>query len=326
MVTTGPESTPRHQIDPQFRARCNALFDSWQSGVVPFHKISDGLRDLKHEALAENNPANQGAVELISGIIQGYRGNLDESIVHFERARELFEASALPERVATCTLNIGESYRLKGSFPRARRYFQTAYEVAQRLGSTAGQVVALTNEGQTLLSMGDLYAARQALEEAASLSQEPWGDDERDERNRLDNLCEIYYALSAIFLQEGQLRQAWEHARKSYDIATRLSQPLRLGYANRAVASVISEMGESPDPAFENNPDMYFDGALAVFREVKAEGELARTFYAHGRSLLKRGDRRAAARKLQQATVIFSRLGMADDAARAADAQLGLNR
>ena len=53
-----------------------------------------------------------------------------------------------------------------------------------------------------------------------------------------------------------------------------------------------------------------------------AEGELAKTMYEHGRSLMRRDKKMPAARKLQQAMVIFTRLGMVDDAAKAAEAQL----
>ncbi len=43
---------------------------------------------------------------------------------------------------------------------------------------------------------------------------------------------------------------------------------------------------------------------------------------AHARCLAGHGRRTTAARKLQQAMIIFTRLGMTDDAAQAAEAQL----
>lgn len=95
------------------------------------------------------------------------------------------------------------------------------------------------------------------------------------------------------------------------------------GYANRALAEIISVNPVPPmDKRFVNDPNVYFQAANDAFLEIHAEGEVARTIYAHALSLLRAGRQMMAARKLQLAMIIFTRLGMVDDAARAAETQL----
>jgi len=51
----------------------------------------------------------------------------------------------------------------------------------------------------------------------------------------------------------------------------------------------------SPDANFSAGPDYYFEAALEAFREINAEAEMARTMFAHARSLNVRGRRTTAA-------------------------------
>jgi tetratricopeptide (TPR) repeat protein len=289
---------------------------------LPFSQAFAQIEALKKEAVAAGHLANQGGVELTIGIMQGIRANLNESIACFERARDLFEKVNNTERATVCTLNIGESYRLKGNFTQAHRYFHAAYEAAQTLSDHKSQVTALANEGQMLISMKRYDEALQALESALALGQQSWGDDPRDERRRKDNLCEIHHALAGLYLQAGQPEKAWGHAKESLLLAQELQQAYRLGFAYRAIAEVLTDLKSPPEDGFSSDPDEYFQLAMAAFRDFKAEGELAKTMFMHGKSLAKRGKRMAGARKFQQAMVIFTRLGMVDDAAKSAEMQL----
>jgi hypothetical protein len=61
---------------------------------------------------------------------------------------------------------------------------------------------------------------------------------------------------------------------------------------------------------------------LEQFKQVKAEAEVGKTLFAQGKSFAKRNRRNSAGRLFQQAIVIFTKLGMNDDAAKAAEEQL----
>jgi tetratricopeptide (TPR) repeat protein len=169
-----------------------------------------------------------------------------------------------------------------------------------------------------LLSMGQLDAAREDLLESYRLSLDFAPDS--DERTSLQ--CELHHALTLLYLLQENLQAAWQEAKQAYQVANQVPQPLEKGFANRAVAEVVTALNTAPDEGFSDDPDIYYQAANEAFYEINAEGEMARTMFAHAKSLAQRGRRMTAARKLQHAMIIFTRLGMIDDAAKAAEVQL----
>ncbi len=311
---------PDPEPTPEFYARCQAIFEQWEAGDLPFKEAVDQMTALGREAAQSGHLANQGRVELLLGILQGYRANLDASITHFERARDLFERAGNRRRAIGCVLNLGETYRLKGNFSRARQLFRAAYDGAKELGAVDTQTIAAYNEGQLLMSMEHYESARVAIEKAHTLAdlitQRP--------DQRLNLLCETEASLALVHLHLKQTAHAWDYAWRALQQARDRNQPIQLGVANRAMGEVLSALGELPpeaDPSLSSDPDEYFRIANEAFQEIKAEGELARTMYAQAMSLAARGKGMTAARKLQQAMIIFTKLGMTDDAAKAAHAQ-----
>lgn len=316
---TTPQQFP--EIPEDFRDELNDIYHAWHDGTMTF---SEALKQLETvRGTVGDDEMKQAALDNILGIIYGYRSSFDMSIKYFTSARQHFEkAGALP-RVVTCDLNLGESYRLRGNFTKARSYFHYAYEGAKQYGSIRAQTTALTNEGQLWMSMNSPDKARSVLEQALELSVTPWtAIDERPDADvvRADNTCEIHHALAEICLIEGNPEQAWQHALQSRYYAEQIDRPIRIGYANRALGIVITDLFPVSDT--ENDPDTYFKTATKAFRKVKAEGEIAKTMYAHAMSLAKRGNKRRAGQLLQQAMITFTKLGMTNDAAKAAQAQL----
>jgi tetratricopeptide (TPR) repeat protein len=303
---------------PEFYARSIAILNRWQSGELPFDEAEQNLVEMNQEALSANHLANQGRVEQILGVMQGYRGNLNVSIHHYERARAFFIQVGNPLRIAICDLNLGESYRFKGDFNRARSLYERAYEAAKNLANLENQAYAIGNKGQMLLSMGQLVAARADLMESYRLSEQF----QPDSNTRSSLQCELHHALTLLYLLQEDTASAWNEARRAYEIAFEVGRPLEKGYANRAVAEVVTALSAAPEDGFSDDPDGYFQAANEAFYGINAEGEIARTMFAHARSLARRGRRMTAARKLQHAMIIFTQLGMIDDAAKAAEVQL----
>jgi hypothetical protein len=137
-------------------------------------------------------------------------------------------------------------------------------------------------------------------------------------------LCEVYHGLAVIFLNDGDVHAAWKKAKLALRTARTINQPLAVGQASRTMGEVLTTLEAPPEDVggeFSVDPDEHFKASVAAFEELDSEGEVARTLHAHARSLAKRGKRVPAARKLQQAMLVFARLGMVDDAAKAAEAQ-----
>jgi len=315
-------SLPQNEPTPEFNARCIAVLDNWESGSLPFKDAMDQMNTLGQEAKERDCLPDQGRVELLLGIMQGYRANLDASISHFERARNLFERAGNRRRAIMAVLNLGESYRLKGNFTRARQLFRAAYEGAKELGVVETQTIAAYNEALMLHSLGHPESAKNLLEKALQLAT-GIPDDRMDQRIELT--CECQAALAEVYLKLNKPAEAWKMCLAAYNLACEIKQPLQMGSVHRSLGEVLTALTFLPNDApaaMSSEPDDHFRTATEAFQEIKADGEVARTMYVHALSLAERGRSMTAARKLQQAMIIFTRLGMADDAAKAAKAQM----
>lgn len=321
MVATRPIHD--QEPTPEFNERCLVILQQWETGTLPFQQAAQQLAKLEHEA--GNHLANLGRVEVLLGVMQGYRGNLNICIQHFQKARDLYAEVGNEARVIKCDLNLGEAFRQKGDFTRARTLFQAVYEASGRFGDLPTQTMAIGNAGQMLLSMKQLDAAEDALKEAIALA-EKWPVESENEK--MGVLCEVHHALAVVYLARRQTEFALDHAQKSLNAARLSQQPLNVGFANRTMGEVMTAFDATPkellDEGFSADPGDYFRAALEAFTEMDAQGERARTMHAHAKSLAKQGRRIAAARMLQQAMLTFAELGMVDDSAKAAESQAAI--
>lgn len=305
---------------PEFNRKCLDLLHRWERGEVSFKDTIATINSYQQEAASAGHIANQGRAEHMLGYVQHYRGNLNTSIQHYERARMLYRRAGNLKRAAAIDLNQGENYRFKGDFGKALRLYRAAYDAARSLDTADIQTMAAANEGLVLLTIGEYDDAQQAFEESLRLAEQ-WTDN-RDQLPGL--LCEVYHGMTIVALRQNNVGVAREAAQLTMQMAQETGQPLHLGFAHRAIAEVITEAASKPDPRLDNDSDEHYRAALEAFREINAEAEMARTMHMHALSLGKRGRRTTAARKLQQVMIIFTRLDMVDDAARAAEAQLAM--
>lgn len=314
-------------VTPELNAVSAQIISQWEDGRMTYAEAVRQL-DILKEAYREH-PNDIGQIEYRRGAIEALRGSYNASIQHLEIAREHFMRGGLRARVVACHLNIGETYRRKGNFIRARQYFRIGYEAALELNHREMQVICRINEAQMLLAQGHDQQVETLLLECYELASEPFpADPDRDpdrmERSRLNHLTETTSTLTQLYLQRGDLEQAWRYAYESYLFAGSLHIPKLLGAAWRVMGNVVTRLQAEPMPDMPADPDHYYQQALALFDEVKSESETARTFMAQGSSMAERGLRTRANRKLGQAVALFTQLGMVDDAAKAAEEQLRL--
>ena len=305
--------------DEAFRKKCNDVVSQWEAGEISFRDVIIHLDGFRQEAVDSGHLANEAHVESQLGYVQHYRGNLPISTKHYDRSRVLFERLGSNRRVMILDLNRGENYRMKGDLREALRLYRTVQTIAEEQAALPVQAMATVNEALVLLEQQKYEDAREILEKVRALILK---HDGTINTNWGTIYCELYSSMATIHLHTGDMDAAWDMAHKAWLVANRSTHPVHMGHANRIMAQVIEHMEEVPDPAFGDSPDVYFNKAVESFREIKADAEVARTMYLHALSLAQRGRRTAAARKLQQAMVIFTRLGMVASAARAAEAQL----
>lgn len=318
-MTTAFSNQPILEPDEQFDAACLAFIERWEHGELPASQTLEHLQELKQSAYQNGELANQGRAEHLLGYVHHYMGNLTTSIEHYERARRLFLRCNNRRRMAMMDLNQGENYRLKGEYQRARRLYHSAYEASTELDDLRMQATSLTNEGLVLISIKDYKSAKLTLDKAYALTEHYTPE----MAGRAGLRCEIYQGLALVALFHEDAPNAWNYARQSLSNALEENQAISIGFAWRILGDVVTLMETPPsDPELPDNPDDYYRNALDSFRDIHAEGEVGRTLFSHAKSLAQRGRKRPAAQLFREAMVIFTRLGMIEDAAKAAEAQL----
>lgn len=336
MAQVGDTNQNFQEVDAEFRVQTNKIYDQWHSGELDFKQAIDTLLQLETQQSSVGQFAHQGVVENVIGMMYGYRANLDMSIRHFARARDMFERANNTEQTIRAVMNLGESYRLKGDFSRARQFFRTAYDQAEALGILTTMAFAASNEGYLLLSLNQFDAAKEMFDKAILHCEH--GD--FDEKLRLEIASAAQQGLVTYYLRVNDDSAAWQSAVHSLDLAREHGQPYVIALAYRTMGEALTGIGTTPqapeeigvpepqnqDPAATNemlgDPDMYFQLAIEMFQDIKADGEIARTIYAQGQSLMLRGQKVTAGRKFQQAMLMFTKLGMKDDATKAAQAKM----
>ena len=287
---------------------------------MPVRDTIAALWKAKQEAQITRFLANVGYAEHMLGYIEHLRGNLESSIEHYTQAHALFNRVSNQKFAAHMSLNLAENYRYKGDYDRVLEIYQEVYEIMESLDEVRLQTFAILNQAMTLLDLGEFSNAHRALVRTVAL-MERWPDD-LDQKD--DVWCEINYGLALVHLEQDNPHRAWECAQVALEMAQKEMQPWALGYAYRVIGILVSRLGTVPDESLSTDPDDHFKKSMLSFRVINAEAEYARTMFIQARSLGRRSERMEAVRKFQQAMLIFNRLGMIDDAARAAEAQLEL--
>ena len=309
----------RSNPSADFLSRSTPIMNQWESGNLSFEETLIQLDILRREALEAQHYANQAQIEIMIGVMYGFRGEMDTAVQQFRAARLLFEEAGNKERVLLCDTNIAEAYQNKGNLVRARQIYNTAYLEAKRIKSLRVQAIAISKIGSIALLQGAVEQAIPALEEGEALAQQS------DQRERiLGLLCEIYRDLVRAYLMQDQPDRAWEAARKGLRTAQENGERVNRGRANRAIGELLTALGKPPDDledGFSTDTDVYFQAAITYFSEMKADLDLAQTLRAHGESMAKRGQAVSGARKVQQAARIYERLGLMNEAAKATELQ-----
>jgi tetratricopeptide (TPR) repeat protein len=311
------------QVDPHFQAELNGIVFQWQSNHLSYKDALEAIEALRQRTVRENAPVHEGLIENSLGIVEGIRSNLGKSLTHFETSRRIFENCGARSRIGNASLNIGETHRIRGNFQRARTYFQEAYEIAKQHDEIGIQAIALANEAQIWCSLRQYDSAYDLLLKAEALCQHPWQADEpeRMTRGRLSCECEVHHAFVDVYLYRQNIQDAVQHAQRGLELAQQVGDALIIGMANRAMGNALTAL-HAHDNSY--NPDDYFRAAINSFNEIKAEGDVGKTLLAQGKSMAERGRKRSAAQLFQRAMEIFTRAGMTNDAAMAAEAQLSV--
>ena len=221
----------------------------------------------------------------------------------------LFQELGDQRNTAAMLSNLGETARAGGDYQTAAELYERALTIARRIDNRGNELIYLTNLSAAKLGLLQFASAEKDLRQVIQQTSTP----------NSCTLSEAYTFLSEACCGQGQFAEAVQTAKKAIALAQESESSLYLGSAWRALGRAGAAIPKSPGnetavdrsshPA-DPSPHHSFAESLRVFREMKAEGEQARTLRVWAEYEIEAGRIEAGREKLVAAREMFLRLNV----------------
>lgn len=306
------EIAPRPQSTNTFRQQVAAVIAALEAQQISLEAAHNQLVDLQNTATELDDRAY--AYEQLGHVFIS-RQILRDAAQQFQVARMFYEQIDDRQSVLRCDWHLGQAQYQQHKWEAARVRFRAVHKSRLSARQPALRTEAIARDGLITLRLGDYDAAYALLLDALKALRPGWPitPNTVDDEATRTLLCDVHLALVDLHLTQNKAHVAWEHAGEAFTLSRQIRDLHSAGYAKRAIAAVVTQLGYSPDSIFDDDPDVHYEGALLAFRAVNDEVEVARTLFARGQSLAQRQFKRSAAHSYQQALTLFRHLGMSKD-------------
>ncbi|HVM49803.1 MAG TPA: adenylate/guanylate cyclase domain-containing protein, partial [Candidatus Acidoferrum sp.] len=200
--------------------------------------------------------------------------------------------------------NLGESARLRGDCQAAAPLYREALALAREIEHRESEMIYLTNLGGALVGLEQFAQAEAGLRKVIELTSLP----------NSCGLSETYSLLAEACLGQQQTDDALAAAQQALALAKASGSNLDEGGAWRTLGRVIAALprGRRARAAQKGapTPRTCFQRSLSVFRQMKAEGEQARTLRAWAQYELQQRRADDSRKMWAEARTLFQRLGL----------------
>jgi len=227
---------------------------------------------------------------LAASLACSWLGRWDEAVGKSQAALSHAEGFSDKSQASVAASGISLNYVLKGDLKLAHRYALLAEEKAP---TPIDKAVAKLSLAMVRCRGGEPRAATEDLAVFVELSRSV-----HHVPTELQAVC----TLAEGYLLTGDFNRATQTLEELLQLAERCGAKLHLAIAHR----LLGEVALKTNPA-EAAP--HFEQAISIFREIKAENELALAYSGMGRLHKLRGEYAEARRYLTDALEIFERLG-----------------
>jgi tetratricopeptide (TPR) repeat protein len=247
------------------------------------------------------------------GRVQKDRGRPSEAELSHRQALDLRRETGDQVGVVGSLFDLAELAMERGDSDAARIGFGAALAEAEKIGALPLKAELLIGLGEASHKQRQEKEARGYLEGALALA------DEIEEPRLVSGAA---CALALLELAEANVVRARELAERAYEVALASSHREAVGRALVALGQVHgATIFDADQTMFEVgtlSPEDYFRRAVELFRDLGNDGELARALERMGRYRLERADVSGGKALLQEALVLYQRLGSraSDDVAR----------
>ena len=217
-------------------------------------------------------------------------GRWDEAVEEAQKALSVAEEFSDNSLISFVAWNLSLVYTWKGDLPRAVQYGELA---VQKAPTHADKAWAQRSLGWALCRTGEPNRGIELLNTVLPII-------------RAGRFITVEIPLKC-FLGEGywlagEDEKARQTLEEGLEMAERYGQRYEIGFAHRLLGEI----------SLKNNPAKatpYLKKSIAIFKEIKAENELAMAYAGYGRLLKKQGEIAQAREYLAMALEIFERLG-----------------
>jgi tetratricopeptide (TPR) repeat protein len=297
------------QPTSDFAEESRSAVREWQKGTLSFDEARRKIQALIQQAQKENDAEKQGNAHLTMSYLFSLRGRHEHALGWARNAERLFKQLNDLSLLAGIYITQGEIYRSLGDYPRASTMFQQAYDSAVQADDSANQLFSRGNRGHVALAQHRYEEARDLLEDTLRMIA-PYFDTETWLASPKAVYCEYQASLAEAYFRLKDYEQAWRNAAQCYEIAQNLEQGIELGKVNTMIGELIAG---APTPEaytrFGNDFHPYFEAALAIYKAIGAELDLAQACTQFGDALVAQKDSAAKA-QYQHAISLYSSLGM----------------
>lgn len=231
------------------------------------------------------------------------QGDLMDAMVYFREALDLRKSSGDRQGVVDSFNNLGILLLERGDLEEARTLFDEALDLARGMDYRSVQAIILNNLGELTLMTGESHAARQYLEQALHGAED--GGDRRV-------IFDILRNLARLELREFNRVVALERIHEALEIANQLDSDVLIASGLVGLADIHASaiFSSATDDDHTRSARECFIDALRLLKNIGNEAELAKCLMAFGRFCLEIQQDDEGEAYLEDAILIFGRLGM----------------
>lgn len=268
------------------------------------------------------------------------QGSYDRAFRLVSQALELQRKMNNKPSIAVCLHSLGHIEAARASYAQGERYLEEALEIRRQAGDKGGTAQTLSALAIVLFNRGDLEKAIARWEAALALTEEVGdrrmlaivhnnlGEAFRDQGKLAESMqhfkacedvvttlddrllhSEVSRNIGILSHKMGDLEAAKRQLERSLMLARDVGGKELEGLALRALGELAAEtMWDTSRPEVEDEAVKHFEAALALFKKIGNDFEVARTQHAWGNRLLERGDVEGGRQRLEEARGIFKRI------------------
>ncbi len=232
------------------------LYESWGVFYISFKGICDKTLDYLNKALnirkKTGDYTNAASCLVNIGLVYSIRGEHKPALDYFEEAMKIAKKTRDKRVTAICLINLGIICQAESDYKTASKYYESALKTAEEIGDQRDIAVSLINIGNIHCHKGEYDKALQCSEKALEIAKEIG-----HKRGISDWLVEI----GEVYIRKGEYDKAADHFKKAMALAEEIGYLFCMGNCMKGLGNICAR---------ENDREKalnYYDQALKLYEK-----------------------------------------------------------